>query len=109
MFTSSSNAERVNRAYSLGAQRFLEKSTDFGKLVTAARDVLGSGGERELDSSAGHADTEAFGASGPISAEGVRAHRRSNSSSFCMLEPRSVRQKHRHDAGGYAGAAPYRP
>lgn len=52
MFTSSSNAERVNRAYPLGAQRFLEKSTDFGKLVTAARDVLGSGGERELDSSA---------------------------------------------------------
>jgi CheY-like chemotaxis protein len=52
MFTSSSNPERMNRAYSLGAQRFLEKSTDFGKLATAAREVLGHGGERELDSSA---------------------------------------------------------
>lgn len=52
MFTSSSNPERVKRAYSLGAQNFLEKSTDFGKLVTVVKEVLGRGGERELNSSA---------------------------------------------------------
>ncbi len=52
MFTSSSNPERVKQAYSLGAQNFLEKSTDFGKLVTAVREALGGASERELGSSA---------------------------------------------------------
>ena len=45
--------------------------------------------------------------SDPISADVVRAHR--CISSFCVLEPRSVRGALRHYAGGFPGAAPCRP
>ena len=40
VFTASDDAEHAQRAYSLGARRFLQKADDFGELVVAVREEL---------------------------------------------------------------------
>ena len=51
IFTSSSDDEHAERAYSLGARRYLQKPADFGGLVQAVKEELGRWIDPELYSS----------------------------------------------------------
>ena len=51
VLTASSNPEDAKRAYSLGARHYMRKSADFGKLVTAMKEVLDRWIKLDLESS----------------------------------------------------------